>query len=124
MSDKEYTIILDCFSKNMNEEPNLPPSFRDNITSSKETIRLLADKVNANSQSILSRTVTIMAVEVEYALLELCNGIHEESPLAQIIVSCLIHIYGSCWGNHLCCFFHLLFFSPPLVGATELCIHF
>ncbi|WOH07393.1 hypothetical protein DCAR_0726823 [Daucus carota subsp. sativus] len=86
MSDKEYTIILDCFSKNMNEEPNLPPSFRDNITSSKETIRLLADKVNANSQSILSRTVTIMAVEVEYALLELCNGIHEESPLAQIIL--------------------------------------
>lgn len=93
MSDKEYTIILDCVTKNMNESPNLPPSFRDNNTSSKETIRLLADKVNLNSQSILSRTVTIMAVEVDYALLELCNGIHEESPLAHIIVSCVFHIY-------------------------------
>ncbi|XP_074383059.1 uncharacterized protein LOC141724723 isoform X2 [Apium graveolens] len=86
MSDKEYTIILDCVTKNLNESPNLPPSFRDNNASSKETIRLLADKVNSNSQSILSRTVTIMAVEVDYALLELCNGIHEESPLAHIIL--------------------------------------
>lgn len=92
MSDKEYTIILDCFSKNMNELPNLPPSFRDNNTNSKETIRLLADKVNSNSQSILSRTITIMAVEVDYALLELYNGIHEESPLARIIVSCPAYI--------------------------------
>lgn len=87
MSDKEYTIILDCISENLSESPNLPPSFRESKAASKGKIPLLADKVNLNSQSILSRTVTIMAVEVDYALLELCNGIHEESPLAHIIVS-------------------------------------
>lgn len=89
MSDKEYSVIPDCFSMNLSESPKLPPSFRGGKSGSKETIRLLADKVNLNSQSILSRTVTIMAVEVNYALLELCNGIQEESPLAHIIVSTL-----------------------------------
>ncbi|KAK1380403.1 Calcium-dependent lipid-binding family protein [Heracleum sosnowskyi] len=86
MSDKEYTIILDCISENLSESPNLPPSFRESKADSKGKIPSLADKVNSNSQSILSRTVTIMAVEVDYALLELCNGIHEESPLAHIIL--------------------------------------
>lgn len=84
MSDKEYNVILNCVFTNISEEPMLPPSFRGSTSRSKETMRLLADKVNLNSQILLSRTVTIMAVEVNYALLELCNGNHEESPLAQI----------------------------------------
>lgn len=90
MSDKEYTIILDCISENLKESPNLPPSFRGSKTESKGKIPSVADKVNLYSQSILSRTVTIMAVEIDYALLELCVGIHEESPLAHIVVSCLL----------------------------------
>ncbi|XP_057959044.1 uncharacterized protein LOC131151699 [Malania oleifera] len=84
MSDKEYHVILDCAYMNLNEEPKLPPSFRGSTSDSKDTMRLLVDKVNMNSQNFLSRTVTIMAVEVNYALLELCNGIHEESPLAHL----------------------------------------
>ncbi|KAF5202036.1 Vacuolar protein sorting-associated protein 13c [Thalictrum thalictroides] len=84
MSDKEYSVILDCAYMNINEEPRLPPSFRGNTSAPKDTIRMLADKVNLNSQMFLSRTVTIVAVEVDYALLELCNGIHEESPLAHL----------------------------------------
>ncbi|KAA8527969.1 hypothetical protein F0562_035162 [Nyssa sinensis] len=83
MSDKEYNVILDCFYMNLYEKPILPPSFRGRKSSSKETMKLLADKVNTNSQIFLSRTVTIMAVEVDQALLELCNGVHE-SPLAHI----------------------------------------
>ncbi|KAK3025351.1 hypothetical protein RJ639_043860, partial [Escallonia herrerae] len=84
MSDKEYNVILDCFYMNLNEQPKLPSSFRGGKSGSKDTIRVLADKVNMNSQALLSRTVTIMAVEVDYALLELCNGVHEELPLAHI----------------------------------------
>ncbi|KAK2971030.1 hypothetical protein RJ640_025804 [Escallonia rubra] len=84
MSDKEYNVILDCFYMNLNEQPKLPSSFRGGKSGSKDTIRVLADKVNTNSQALLSRTVTIMAVEVDYALLELCNGVHEELPLAHI----------------------------------------
>ncbi|XAR56952.1 hypothetical protein NMG60_11024929 [Bertholletia excelsa] len=83
MSDKEYNVILDCSYMNLNEQPRLPPSFRGSTSSSKDTMRLLADKVNMNSQMLLSRTVTIIAVEVDHALLELCNGVHEE-PLAHI----------------------------------------
>ncbi|CAM9004161.1 unnamed protein product [Rhodiola kirilowii] len=87
MSDKEYNIITECLSTNLSEVPNLPPSFRG--SDSKDTMRLLADKVNSNSQIILSRNVTVVGVEVKYALLELCNGIDEESPLAQIAVESL-----------------------------------
>lgn len=87
MSDKEYDVILNCFYMNISEEPKLPPSFRGGSSVPKDTIRMLVDKVNQNSQSFLSRTVTIMAVEVNNALLELYNGIDEESPLAQIAVS-------------------------------------
>lgn len=87
MSDKEYNVILDCFYMNLCEQPTLPPSFRSNKSSAKDTIKLLADKVNINSQVLLSRTVTIVAVEVDYALLELCYGADKESPLAHVIVS-------------------------------------
>ncbi|KAL5782083.1 hypothetical protein ACOSP7_007112 [Xanthoceras sorbifolium] len=84
MSDKEYDVILNCTYMNLNEAPKLPPSFRGNKSGSEDTMRLLVDKVNTNSQMLLSRTVTIIAVEVNYALLELCNGILEQSPLAHI----------------------------------------
>ncbi|EPS74076.1 hypothetical protein M569_00677, partial [Genlisea aurea] len=86
MSDKEYNVILECFSRNLCESPNVPPSFRSSQTFAKDTIRLLADKVNMNSQIIFSRTVTIVTVEVDYALLELCNGADKESPLANIVI--------------------------------------
>ncbi|XP_012842600.1 PREDICTED: uncharacterized protein LOC105962815 isoform X1 [Erythranthe guttata] len=86
MSDKEYNILLDCFYMNLCEQPTLPPSFRSSKSSAKDTIRLLADKVNMNSQVLLSRTVTIVAVEVDYALLELCYGADKESPLAHVIL--------------------------------------
>ncbi|KAL7181111.1 hypothetical protein ACSBR1_040051 [Camellia fascicularis] len=84
MSDKEYNVILDCFYMNLSEQPKLPPSFRGSKSGSKETMRLLADKVNINSQILLSHTVTIIAVEVDHALLELCSGVHEDSPLAHV----------------------------------------
>lgn len=90
VSDREYNVILDSVYMNLNEQPNLPPNFRGSKPGSKDTIRLLADKVNLNSQVFLSRTVTIMAVEVNYALLELCNGVHEESLLARLTVSLYI----------------------------------
>ncbi|KAK4798434.1 hypothetical protein SAY86_030760 [Trapa natans] len=84
MLDKEYNVIRDCLSMNLYEQPRLPKSFRGSSSSSEDTMRLLVDKVNMNSQMLLSRTVTIVAVEVNYALLELCNGIDEEAPLARI----------------------------------------
>ncbi|XP_017974971.1 PREDICTED: uncharacterized protein LOC18603726 [Theobroma cacao] len=84
MSDKEYDVFLNCTYMNLNETPSLPPSFRGSKSGSKDAMRLLVDKVNMNSQMLLSRSVTIVAAEVNYALLELCNGIHEESPLARI----------------------------------------
>lgn len=87
MSDKEYKVILDCAYTNLCEEPKLPPSFRGGKSDSKDKIRLLVDKVNTNSQILLSRTVTIVAVLVDHALLELYNCIHAESPFAQIAVS-------------------------------------
>lgn len=93
MSAKEYNVILDCISMNFSEPPRLPPVFRSNKSTSKDTIRLLADKVNMNSQILLSRTVTIMAVEVGYVLLELCNGVHEESHLAHVAVSMHLVLY-------------------------------
>ncbi|MCD7461322.1 hypothetical protein HAX54_045892 [Datura stramonium] len=61
---------------NFSESPRLPPSFRSSNSASKDTIKMLADKVNINSQILLSRTVTIMAVEVGYALLDR-NNAHE-----------------------------------------------
>ncbi|XP_073012998.1 uncharacterized protein [Typha latifolia] len=84
MSDKEYNVIINCISMNLSEVPNLPPSFRGNLGGTNESIRVLADKVNLNSQILLSRTVFVLAVDVQYALLELCNGPDAESPLAQI----------------------------------------
>ncbi|VAI46163.1 unnamed protein product [Triticum turgidum subsp. durum] len=84
MSDKEYNVITSCISTNLSETPNLPPSFRENVNRTKESIRLLADKVNLNNHLMLSRTVVIMTVNVHYALLELCNGPDAESPLAEL----------------------------------------
>ncbi|XP_071939359.1 uncharacterized protein [Coffea arabica] len=84
MSHKEYNVILDCFYMNLNEQPRLPPSFRGHKSASKDTIRLLADKVNMNGQVILSRTVTIIAVKVDYALMEVYHGLLEELPLAHV----------------------------------------
>ncbi|KAM1609645.1 hypothetical protein ACFXTN_020154 [Malus domestica] len=86
MSDKEYKVILDCAYMNLCEEPKLPPSFRGGKSDSKDTMRLLADKVNMNSQLLLSKTVTIVAVVIDHALLELYNAIHAESPFAQIAI--------------------------------------
>ncbi|KAL3505576.1 hypothetical protein ACH5RR_030958 [Cinchona calisaya] len=84
MSHREYSVILDCFYMNLNEQPSLPPSFRGHKSASKDTIRLLADKVNMNGQVLLSRTVTIIAVEVDYALLEVYHGVLEELSLAHV----------------------------------------
>ncbi|KAI7994295.1 hypothetical protein LOK49_LG11G00461 [Camellia lanceoleosa] len=74
---------------NLSEQRKLPPSFRGSKYGSKETMRLLADRVNINSQILLSHTVTIIAVEVDHALLELCSGVHEDSPLAHIAMTSL-----------------------------------
>ena len=90
MTSKEYKVILDCSYMNLCEEPRLPPSFRGGKPGSKDTMRLLVDKVNINSQILLSRTVTIFTVVVDHALLELYNGIHDDSPLAHIAVSIYI----------------------------------
>ncbi|KAG7594430.1 Vacuolar protein sorting-associated protein 62 [Arabidopsis thaliana x Arabidopsis arenosa] len=84
MSDKEYDIIVSCTSMNLFEEPKLPPDFRGSSSGPKAKMRLLADKVNLNSQMIMSRTVTILAVDINYALLELRNSVNEESPLAHV----------------------------------------
>lgn len=86
MSDKEYKVILDCTFMNLSEEPRLPASFRGGKSDSKDTIKLLVDKVNLNGQILLSQTVTIISVVVNHALLELCNGTDGESPLAHIAV--------------------------------------
>lgn len=72
---------------NLSEEPRLPPSFRGGNSYSKETIKLLVDKVNLNGQLLLSQTVTVVAVVVNHALLELRYGADGESPLAHIAVS-------------------------------------
>ncbi|XP_018509312.2 uncharacterized protein LOC103833252 isoform X4 [Brassica rapa] len=84
MSDKEYDIIVSCTTMNLFEEPKLPPDFRGNSPGPKDQMRLLVDKVNLNSQTIMSRTVTILAVDINYALLELRNSVSEESPLAHV----------------------------------------
>ncbi|KAL7618287.1 hypothetical protein Lser_V15G01600 [Lactuca serriola] len=84
VSDKEYGIITNCLAMNLGEQPNLPPPFRDINSDNSDTIRLLADKVNMTSQVFLSRSVNIMAVQMDHALLELCNGIQEDTPLAHI----------------------------------------
>ncbi|XP_015689233.1 uncharacterized protein LOC102707936 [Oryza brachyantha] len=86
MSDKEYNVITSCISTNLSEAPNLPPSFRDNVNRTKDSIRLLADKVNLNNHLLLSRTVVVMTVDVQYALFELRNGPDAESPLAELAV--------------------------------------
>ncbi|XP_058093613.1 uncharacterized protein LOC131239768 [Magnolia sinica] len=95
MSDKEYNVILNCLSMNLSEEPRLPPSFRGSTSPSKDCIQIAADKVNLHSQTILSRTVSIVAVEVNHALLELRNGVDEESPLAHIALEGLWVSYRS-----------------------------
>ncbi|XP_068666865.1 uncharacterized protein [Aristolochia californica] len=95
MSNKEYCVILDCFYMNLMEEPSLPPSFRGNPTQSNDSIRMLADKVNLHSQMLLSRTVSLVAVEVRYALLELCHGVDEESSLAHLALEGLWVSYRS-----------------------------
>jgi vacuolar protein sorting-associated protein 13A/C len=93
LSDKEYNVISTCISMNLCELPNLPSSFREDPSETKESIRILADKVNFkyNSQLLLSRTVFVIGVDIQYALLELRNGPDAESPLAQIAVSSTYH---------------------------------
>lgn len=86
ISDKEYDIIVSCTSMNLFEEPKLPPDFRGNSSAPKDNMRLLVDKVNLNSQMITSRTITVLAVDINYALLELRNSVNEESPLAHVAV--------------------------------------
>ncbi|KAI3512412.1 hypothetical protein L1887_19727 [Cichorium endivia] len=84
LSDKEYGVITSCLTSNMGEQPNLPPPFRDIVTDNTEAIRLLADKVNMTSQVFLSRSVNVMAIQLDYVLLELRNGNQEDTPLANI----------------------------------------
>uniref|UniRef100_A0A0E0JZX1 Uncharacterized protein n=1 Tax=Oryza punctata TaxID=4537 RepID=A0A0E0JZX1_ORYPU len=86
MKVQEYNVITSCFSTNLSEVPNLPPSFRDNVNRTKDSIRLLADKVNINNHLLLSRTVVVMTVDVQYALFELRNGPDAESPLAELVL--------------------------------------
>lgn len=90
MSDKEYKVIVDCLYMNLYEPPILPPDFRGKKSESTDTMRLLVDMVNTNSQILLSRSVTIVTVAVNKALLELCSGTQEESPLALIAVSIFV----------------------------------
>jgi vacuolar protein sorting-associated protein 13A/C len=66
------------------EESRLPPSFRGCKFGLKDTMKMLVDM---NSKLILSRTITTVTVIVDHDLLELCNGIDVESPLARIAVS-------------------------------------
>lgn len=89
MSNKEYDVIINCFYMNLNEQPRLPPSFRGHRSASKDTIRLFADRVNVNGQVLLSRTVSIVAVQVDHVLLELHHGILEESPLGHVSLEAL-----------------------------------
>ena len=114
MSDKEYSIILDCAFMNISEEPRIPPSFRCNTSQTIESIRMLAVKVNQHSQNFLSHTVFVAAVEVNYALLELCNRIDEESPLAHIVVSVsTLHL-------HLFCHVHVLYLIYVVISHCSL----
>jgi hypothetical protein len=111
MSDKEYNVTTNCISTNLSETPNLPPSFRENVNRTKESIRLLADKVNLSNHLLLSRTVVVMTVDVQYALLELRNGPDAESPLAELAVSILknsvavltgdMHFFYCCYGKYI-----------------------
>lgn len=96
MSDKEYNVITNCISTNLSETPNLPPSFRENVNRTKESIRVLADKVNFNNNSLLSRTVVVMTADIQYAVLELHNGPDAESPLAELAVSNLYIFFLEC----------------------------
>ncbi|KAI4370200.1 hypothetical protein MLD38_018571 [Melastoma candidum] len=95
VSDKEYSVIVDSLYMNLCELPRLPPNFRGSSSGSIDTMKLLADRVNVNGQLMLSRTVTVIAVEVSYALLELCNGIDDKSPLAHIALEGLWVSYRS-----------------------------
>ncbi|KAK8929011.1 hypothetical protein KSP39_PZI017866 [Platanthera zijinensis] len=95
MSDKEYDVIVNCLNMNLSETPNLPPSFRNNGTGAKESMRMLVDRVNLNGQNLLSLSIFVVTVEVHYALLELYNGPDEESPLAQISLEGLWVSYRS-----------------------------
>lgn len=133
MSDKEYSIILDCANMNLSEEPRLPPCFRSHTSNKKDSMRILADKVNLQSQILLSSTVFQLAVEVDYALLELCNRIDEDSPLAQIAVSAFISsvlqiilLEVSSWISvylnfifKLCCFLPLFAFITDFFKQTR-----
>jgi hypothetical protein len=57
----------------------------------------------------LSQTVTIIAVVVNNALLELCNGTDGESPLAHIAVS--VYIFSE--------MIHLSIFTNEVVSMTD-----
>lgn len=92
MSNKEYAVIINCFYMNLNEQPKLPPSFRGDRSASIDTIRILADRLNMNGQVLLSRTVSIVSVQVDHALLELHHGVLEEFPLGHVSVSICISI--------------------------------
>ena len=115
MTSKEYKVILDCSYMNLCEEPRLPPSFRGDKPGSMDAVRLLVDKVNINSQILLSRTVTIFTVAIENALFEMYNGIHDDSPLAHVAVSVCI----SCFLSN---FVHFYFFASHL-GGCDLFFH-
>ncbi|PKA57778.1 hypothetical protein AXF42_Ash015155 [Apostasia shenzhenica] len=95
MSDKEYDVIINCLYMNLLEPPKIPPSFRSTVADAKDSMRMLVDKVNLNGQILLSRNIVVFAVEIHYALLELCNGLDEESPLAQISLEGLWVSYRS-----------------------------
>ncbi|XP_024542530.1 uncharacterized protein LOC9648284 isoform X1 [Selaginella moellendorffii] len=90
MSDREYLVIIDCASTNINEPPDLPPNFRESTSSEsddQETPNFKSVELEEHfrdSQTYFTKVWVI--VDVLYAELELFKGIERESPLARVEV--------------------------------------
>ncbi|CAM6102066.1 unnamed protein product [Calypogeia fissa] len=97
MSDKEYLVIIDCASTNLAEQPNLPPSFRDNAASSdisdqefmhletpQDSDEQVAQTPGRDGQALTSWTKMRWNVDVRHVELELYVGVDRDSPLARL----------------------------------------
>ncbi|PTQ34792.1 hypothetical protein MARPO_0076s0036 [Marchantia polymorpha] len=98
MSDKEYLVIIDCASTNVSEQPNLPPTFREDIGASEvgnqefmnlepaqETDEhLTVHASNTDGQPVLTWTKTRVNIDIRHVELELYNGVEREFPLARL----------------------------------------
>eukprot|EP01018_Ginkgo_biloba_P025446 Gb_15429 [translate_table: standard] len=95
MSDKEYMVIVDCASANISEEPHLPPNVRDISVMKSGFIQgqepngrreshqyIISHKIRSQDSS--PYTIALVTVEIQYASLELYNGIDRECPLARM----------------------------------------